>query len=115
MGRFYGKVGYAISVERMTEDNPPLHTGIFEDKIIEKDYYGNVIRRSAKWQESGNVNDDLGISCQISIVADAFACQNFSRIKYVEYMGVKWKTVTVDPQRPRIILTLGGEYNGEEA
>lgn len=114
MGRYFGKIGYAITVERVTDDNPPKRTGIWEDKIIERDYYGDSYTVSSKWRSSGNLNDNLEITNNISILADAFAYQNFSRIKYVEYMGEKWKVAMASVARPRIILTLGGVYNGEE-
>lgn len=112
MGRYFGTVGYAISTERMTTDVPPQHTGIFEDVIVEKEYYGDATNLSSRWSSGDQVNDNLQINVNISILADAFAYQNFSRIKYVEYMGVKWKVEKITPERPRLILTLGGEYNG---
>ena len=114
MGRYFGKVGYSVSAERMTDDVPPRHTGIFEDTIVEREYYGEVIKLASKWTEAQNLTDDLGINCNISIIADEFAYQNFSRIKYVEMMGVKWKVTSITPERPRLTLVLGGEYNGPE-
>ena len=105
MGRFYGKVGYAESVE-----NRP---GVWTDKVTEYYYYGDVLRLNSYWRTSSGVNDNLTIGNQISIVADEYAYQHFSRIKWVDFQGVKWKVTSVDVQRPRLILTLGGEYNGE--
>jgi hypothetical protein len=52
------------------------------------------------------------VNSQISIVADPFAIDNFYSMKWIEFMGAKWKIVTVDPQPPRLLLTLGGLYNG---
>ena len=63
---------------------------------------------------SGEVNDDLNINMTLSIVADPFAYQNFHQIKYAEYMGSKWKVSSIEVQYPRLILTLGGVYNGED-
>ena len=83
--------------------------------IIEKTVFGDVLKGSSKWSEGRYLNDDLKISSRISIVADAFAWQHFSRIKYCEWLGVKWKVIDIEPLRPRLILTLGGEYNGEQA
>jgi hypothetical protein len=54
----------------------------------------------------------LAINNQISIVADPFANQNFHSMKYVEFMGTRWKITNVDVQYPRLILTMGGVYNG---
>lgn len=104
--KYYGTVGYAVTAEK--QDQP----GVWEDTITERFYYGEVIKLYSKWQNSGNLNDNLTIGNAISILADAFAIQNFSLIKYVTLEGVKWKVTNVEVQRPRLILTLGGEYNG---
>lgn len=105
MSKFYGKVGYAITEE--TEST------IWTPKIIERTYYGDLIRNSRKWQTSENINSDVNISNEISIVADKFAYEKFAFIRYIEYCGVLWNVTAVEVQRPRIILTVGGVYNGE--
>lgn len=107
MARFYGKVGFAIASE--------IRPGVWEDKAVERPYYGDVIRNIRR-HESGQdkVLDDINISNEFSIVADAFANENFHNIKYIEYMGTKWKVSTVTVQRPRLILSAGGVYNGPQ-
>ena len=105
MAKWYGIIGYA---ER--EETAP---GVWCDKITKRSYYGDVIRNTRNLQGSGNVNDDINISNQISIVADQYAYQNFHAMRYVEFMGSKWKISTVDVQHPRLILTVGGVYNGQ--
>ncbi len=109
MAKWYGKVGYAESVESAP--------GVFKETITVRNYSGDVIRNSSRWSTSSDsTNDDLIVNNQISIVADPFAYQNFHSIKYIEFMGTKWKVTTVDAsQRPRLILTLGGVYNGQQA
>jgi len=108
MAKFCGMIGYAISAEKKVDGES---TGVWEDTIVERIYYGDITRMSSKWQSVNQVNDDLVISNAISIMADAFASQNFSAIKYVVWMGAKWKVINVEVQRPRLILTLGGVYN----
>lgn len=103
--KFCGKIGYAI-----TQETTP---GVCKEIISEKTYRGNVIKNMSQWQTGDELNDDINISSNISILADAFAYQHFSEIKYVEFMGAKWKVKTATPERPRIILTLGGIYNGQ--
>lgn len=107
MARFYGKVGFAIASE--------IRPGVWEDEAVERPYYGDVIRNIRR-HESGQdkVLDDINISNEFSIVADAFANENFHNIKYIEYMGTKWKVSTVTVQRPRLILSAGGVYNGPQ-
>lgn len=105
MARFYGKVGYVI-----TKKTSP---GIFEEEPVERTHMGEVNRGISQWTPSEGVNDDLKLNVQISIVGDQFANEHCQSIKYVEYMGAKWKVTSVDPQHPRLILTIGGVYNGQ--
>ena len=102
MAKFYGVIGYAVS-----EQTAP---GVHKVKIVERAYYGDVIKNNRRLQSSEYVNDDVNVSNQISVVADPYAVQNFHAIRYVEFMGVKWKVTTVDVQYPRLLLTLGGLY-----
>lgn len=105
MAKYHGNIGYAIPVKSALD--------VTTDEIIEREVYGDVLKNSSKWVSGESLNDNLTISTRISIVADAFAFQHFSKIKYCEWMGVKWKVVEIEPKRPRLILTLGGEWNGE--
>jgi hypothetical protein len=105
MGKFYGVVGYGKSQE--------TSPGVWSDVITEYPYRGDVMKDTKRLEGSSSVNDNLSISDIISIVADAFAYNNFYAIKYVVWMGTPWKVTNVDAnQRPRLILTLGGKYNG---
>lgn len=106
MARWYGKVGYSETVETVP--------GVWMPRDTIHEYYGDVLRNSTRWSErSESTNDNLTINSQISIMADAFAIEKFHSIKWIEFMGVKWKVTNVDPtQPPRLILTLGDEYNG---
>jgi hypothetical protein len=106
MARFYGKVGYVQEIE--------TRPGIFEDQVTERFYYGNVERNASKWTSSGNLNDNTSVSNKISVVADPYAYQHFPYIKYVEWMGALWKVSEIEVERPRLILTMGGVYNGQQ-
>lgn len=104
MAKFYGAIGYAKTVETMP--------GVWTEQITERDYYGDVIRNSRRLHSSDKVNDDININNQISIVADPYAINNFHSMRYAEFMGAKWKISDVEVQYPRLLLTLGGLYNG---
>ena len=104
MARYCGKVGFAIDTE--------VRPGVWKNKIVERTYYGDSFRMSRRLQDSGNLNDNVTISNEISIVADPFANENFLSIRYAEFMGVKWKVTNIENQRPRLLMTLGGVYNG---
>lgn len=105
MAKWYGKVGYITTVE--TE--PGMHKAI----PVERPYYGDTMTFSSKWTRTDKVNSDLDITTKISIVADPFAYDNFHAIKYVEFMGAMWDVTSVEPQYPRLVLYVGGVYNGE--
>lgn len=106
MAKWFGKVGYATLVE--------TRPGVWEEQITERNYYGDVIRNIRSLASSGDLNDDINISNEISIVADPFANQNFHSMRYVEFMGTKWKVSKVDAsQYPRLTLSVGGVYNGQ--
>lgn len=106
MAKWYGKVGYVT-----TEKTKP---GVWEPKSVERPYSGDVISNTIRRTEAGKVNDDLSVANRISIVADPFAYENFSAIKYVEFMGNFWEVSTAEVQYPRIILTVGGVYSGRK-
>lgn len=104
MAKWYGNIGFSETVE--------TEPGLWELQIVDRPYYGDVISNRWKRQTSTGVNDNINLSNQISIVADPYAEQHCASIAYVEYMGVKWKVTDVEVQRPRLILSIGGEWNG---
>ena len=104
MAKFYGLIGYAI-----TKETEP---GIYEEVVVENAYYGDVLKDSRRLQERAKVNDDITISNRISIIADPFANNHFHSMRYVEMMGTKWKITDVEVAFPRLILSIGGVYNG---
>ena len=103
MTKYCGKIGFATTTETIP--------GNWEEQFTERIYYGDLIRNSRKLQSSGNQNDNITISNEISIVADPFAYENFHAIRYAEFMGSKWKVTSVDVQYPRLLLSLGEVYN----
>lgn len=107
MAKFYGPVGYAEIVETAP--------GVKEERIVEKFHSGDLVRNIRRLESSDKLNDDINIANEISIVADPFAIENFHKMRYVGYMGTRWKVTSVDVQYPRLILTIGGVYNGKKA
>lgn len=106
MAKFFGTVCYSQTVETA----PGVWTPV-EDK---RQYYGDIIRNSRKWNSGESTNDNLDISNEISILADQFAFEHFNAIKWVEWSGVKWKVNGVDILYPRLTLRLGGVYNAAD-
>lgn len=106
MTRFFDVVGYGESLE----SEPG--SGVWTDHITEVEYYGDVVRNTRKLEAGDKVNDDVVVGNSISIVADEFAYNNFFKIKYVGWAGTLWIVTDVEVRSPRLILTLGGVYNG---
>lgn len=104
MAKFFGTIGYAETVETIP--------GVYEEQITERKYFGDLLRNTRRLQSTDQLNDNINVANEISVVADPFAYQNFHLMRYVEFMGVKWKVSNVEVQHPRLILTLGGVYNG---
>lgn len=105
MAKFYGAIGYALQ-----EETAP---GVWTDKIVEKNYRGDVVLDQRRWQQSEQVNDNLNLDNSVSIIADPYAYQNIGNIKYIVWNGVTWKIQSISINRPRIILQIGGIYNGK--
>lgn len=117
MNKFYGPVGYSITSEKLVEDldtGEMIHTSVWETKIVERQYSGDVINNRVKRGSANSVNSDINISKSISIVADPFAYQNFMNMAYVEWQGIKWEITNIEPQYPRLIIDIGGIYNVNE-
>ena len=105
MAKFYGPVGYVVD----TETGLDIHT----NKPVERLYRGDLVKNNRRLDKGEGVNDDVTIGNRISIVADAYAYEHIFEMRYVKWMGVCWKISNVDVERPRLILSLGGVYNGE--
>lgn len=108
MAKFYGVVGYVETVQTEPDSD------VWVEQLTERHYRGDVTRNTRKLENGTSINDDININNMISIVADAYAYQHFAYIKYVAWMGARWKVTNVEVQHPRLILTIGGVYNAPE-
>ena len=106
MAKFCGKVGF-VHYE-VSEGS------VYKEVATEKTYYGDSYKLSRRYESSNKLNDDLTLNDEISIVADAFAYENFQSLRYVNYLGANWEVTSARVERPRIIMQIGGVYNGEE-
>ena len=106
--KFCGVIGYCETVEGTGDAE-----GNWEDVVTEHVSYGDILSNNRKYEPNQDtVNDDLNVNNRISIVADAFVWAHINAIKYLYWMGQRWKVTSVEIQRPRLILSIGGEYNG---
>lgn len=105
--KFFGRVGY------LEQKEDPVKSGIYIEIPVERKYYGDVTRNNRKRDQGTDTpNDNITVNNLISIVADAYAYDHVFCLAYVEWCGALWCVTSVDIQRPRLILTLGGVYNG---
>jgi len=107
MAKFHGAIGYGESIETAP--------GVWQDRIVEHDYYGDVVRNTLQVKEGEKINNDISVGNSISIVANAYANEHFFAMKYIMWAGTRWTISNVDVQSPRLLLRLGGVYNGPTA
>lgn len=105
MAKFYGAVGYVIANERSP--------GVFVEEPIEHMYTGDFLRIVSGWRNDEGINDDISLHNRLSIVADSFAYEHFSQLRYVVINDIAWKVTQIEVSTPRLILTIGGVYNGK--
>lgn len=104
MAKYYGEIGFVDTVE--------TSPGVWEEQVTLRKYRGDMIRNYRRLESSGQVNDNINISNEVSIVCDPYAINNFHSIRYLTYMGTNWTITSVEVEYPRLILTIGGIYNG---
>lgn len=111
MAKYFGRIGFATSQEN------PADSGIYEDVMVEHNYHGDVLDLKSRYKSNSinGTNDLITIDVEFSIMADSFAYQNLSNMKYIEYLGEFWKIETISPDRPRLKITIGGIWNGSIA
>lgn len=106
MAKFAGKIGFSETFE----DEP----GVWKERIIERNYYGDILKQSRRWESASNTtNDTPTIQNTFSILADSFMYENCYAMRYISYLGQNWKIASVTIDRPRISITIGGLYNGK--
>lgn len=105
MNRFYGVIGFSV--------NEKTAPGVWEPSITERPYKGDIILNSRRYENnSDSTNDNLVVNHKVSVVSDSFMDDHIGSMLYVEFEKYKWKITNVEISYPRVILTLGGVYNG---
>lgn len=104
MAKFAGRVGYVSQIEEVP--------GVWTADITPRMMKGDLIRQQSSSQNGDKVNDDISFNHNVSLLGDAYAFGNYYNIKWIEIDGMKWRVNSVEIKRPRILLGLGGLYNG---
>lgn len=107
MAKFFGNIGYA-------SETVEVKPGVWKDIPVVRPYYGDVIRNSRKLESDQKYNADISVGNSISIVADAYAFNHFFAIRFVSWQGVLWIVENVSVEPPRLVLRLGGKYDGPD-
>lgn len=103
MTRFSGKVGYANTIRS---------GGVVENVITERILTGDELRNTRYFADDNSILGKVSFQTRLSVVADAYALENFKNIRYVEWAGSLYNVDSVQPERPRLILVVGDKYNG---
>lgn len=103
--KYSGKIGFWI-------DDVEIRPGVYKSEIVEKPYRGDITRTSQRWKSTENLNDDLMVNNRISIIADLYLNNHISSIKYITFMGNKWKVSSIEINYPRVIIDMGEVWNG---
>ena len=108
--KYSGTLGYS---EGQVETHPD--SGVWKDVVVERHAYGDVLRNNRRLTPGDQANDDIAVGNTLSITMDPYARDHFANLLYARWLGVLWTVATVDVQYPRLVLYLGGEYNGPTA
>lgn len=105
MAKYSGLVGYVTEEE--------ISPGVWQPKNNSRKMRGDIIRQTSNNQNDMKVNNDTTLSHRVSLVGDAYAFSNYYDIKWIDIDGYRWKVSSVEVQRPRIIVSLGGPYTAQ--
>lgn len=104
MAKYSGKIGYGADVESAP--------GVYKTDIIEKDAIGDIYKNTVNVKDGNGINEEISLGMKISVFVD-LSTSDYSKIKYATHLGTKWKVTSVEPQFPRLVLTMGGVYNAQ--
>lgn len=107
--KYYGTIGF-------WKKDVEIRPGVTRPQIVPREYTGDILDNRQRWIPTEYQNDNLKINIRLSIIGDLYLNENISSVKYATYMGEKWKVSSIDTTKyPRVILELGGVYNGVNA
>lgn len=104
MAKYSGQVGYGIQKETA----PGVWSTVEEARLMKGDFY----MESSRHQNGDKVNEDIALNHRISLMADDWVMKHYPFMRWIEIDGIKWKITSVELKRPRIIVNVGGLYNG---
>lgn len=104
MAKYAGLVGYVTE-----EETSPGVWSPVESPIMMK---GDVINQRYNVIDDNRVNSNVTLNHRISLLGDSYAFDNYHLIRWINFRGSKLEVSSVEIQRPRLIVSLGGLWNG---
>lgn len=104
MARYYGAIGYGHEVE--------IRPGVIDEVITERQCMGDVIADGVKIGGDEKITPDVNLSNSFSVVLDPYALENIGAMRYIVWHGGRWTVSDIKVQHPRLIIRVGGLYNG---
>lgn len=102
MSKYYGNIGFSVLQQ--------TRRGVWEETIEERPYKGDILHTGRRFENSENINDDVVITNRFSIISDAYLYSHVPALRYLVYMGTKFKITSVELDRPRLTISVGGVY-----
>lgn len=107
MARFCGEIGFGTTAE--------VAPGRWKDVIVEHLFFGDVLRNDINSEFGEKVVPDFKFTNRISIVAAHDALKKRKTMRYIKFEDDLWTIESIEVQGRRLILSLGGVYNGPTA
>lgn len=99
----------------VVEDSIEISPGIWKPAgVREIKATGDFVSSRKEFSvRSDSTNDDVTMSNTISIVMSKDLFNNLSNLRYLTVNGARYKVTSFEINRPRIVITLGGLWNGD--
>lgn len=107
MDKFIGMIGFVSNVE--------IEDGITEDEVTERKYRGDILKNNQRFNTTNTTSGEIKISNRFSIIADSYAFDHIADIRYLTWRGNRWIVEYIDIEYPRLVMSIGGLYNGPQA
>lgn len=97
-----------------SERNVETRPGVWKMQPVELPYRAKILTYNKDYDTGEEVNDDLKLRNRYEIVMKDTAL-DYQDMKYIIVKGKKWRVSALEFLAVRIIITLGGVYNGGQA
>lgn len=107
MAKWSGIIGFVKTEEQ------PQGSGVWKQIVTHRKYKADVTRASKRIQTAQQVNNNITLNNELSILADPYLIENLYCITFIQFANAWWSVNSVTLDYPRITLEIGGVYNGD--